>query len=201
MNLTYKTIKNISKGIFKDRNSKFISIAIPVDKVDDIKEHLLKIKKEYHDARHHCYAWKVGVNNPQYRVNDDGEPSNSAGTPIYHRILSNELTNILIVVVRYFGGTKLGIPGLINAYKNAAQNAIDNNEIIEKQICETFFIELNYDKLNTIMKYINETNGNILNQEFTDKCKIKVDIPLNVIDLFEQKLTSLQEIIYKKTDK
>ena len=131
---TYKTIEKPSEGLFKDKGSKFISFAFPVDNEEEIKEIVQSIKKEHHSARHHCYAWRLGADQLLFRANDDGEPSSTAGKPILGQIQSFDLTNILIVVVRYFGGTLLGVSGLINAYRNAALDAINQAEIVEKLV-------------------------------------------------------------------
>ena len=130
----YKTIKSKSEGSYKDKGSKFYAFAYPVTTEDEIKEIQAKLRKEYYDARHHVFAWRLDADKKRFRASDDGEPSNSSGPPILGQIQSYDLTNILIVVIRYFGGTKLGIPGLINAYKTSAKEAIENTEIIEKEV-------------------------------------------------------------------
>ena len=142
MDDTYRTIKRESEGYFRDRGSKFYAFAYPVETEDEVKEHLEELRKKYYDARHHCYAYQLGAEKTSYRINDDGEPSSSAGKPIFGRIQSHDLTNILIVVIRYFGGVKLGVPGLINAYKTAAEEAILKNKIETKTINEVY--ELSY---------------------------------------------------------
>ncbi|MDL2242882.1 YigZ family protein, partial [Bacteroidales bacterium OttesenSCG-928-K03] len=130
---TYKTLAKKSEGYFRDKGSKFIAFAYPINSEEEVKEILNELKKQYYDARHHCYAYRLGVDKDEkYRINEDGEPPGSAAKPIFGQILSYDLTNILIVVIRYFGGTKLGIPGLINAYKTVSKETIANNEIIEK---------------------------------------------------------------------
>jgi uncharacterized YigZ family protein len=131
---SYKTIKKESQGYFKDKGSKFLAFAFPVKSEEEIKEILTRLRKEHHSARHHCYAWRLGSEEITFRANDDGEPSSTAGKPILGQLLSFEVTNILIIVVRYFGGTLLGVSGLINAYKNAAADSLNNAEIIEKII-------------------------------------------------------------------
>jgi len=183
----YLTIKKPEEGFFKDRNSKFLSFIYTVTNEDEIKEIQKKIRKEYHDARHHCFAWKLGMDNNNYRTNDDGEPNNSAGQPIFGQILSNNLTNVLIIVVRYFGGTKLGIPGLINAYKTSSANAINNAEIIEKYICDIYSLEFAYENLNTVMKLIKDNDLQIINQKFDLDCKIELSV----------KKSDTKKILYK----
>jgi len=176
---TYKTIENISEGLFKDRGSKFIAHAIPVNKESQVKEHLSALRKKYHDARHHCYAYQLGFDKSSYRINDDGEPSGTAGKPIFGQILSHDLTNILIVVVRYFGGTKLGIGGLINAYKTSAKDALNNAKIIEKTINEVYEIIYDYPIMNTVKKIIKEENIMQTSQKFDLNCKIIFSIRKN----------------------
>jgi len=167
----YKTIEKPSKEtLFKDRNSKFFGYAFPVKTEEEIKEAIDGLKKKHHAARHFCYAWKIGVENPRFRANDDGEPSNSAGMPIYGQIQSYEVTNVLIVSVRYFGGTKLGVGGLINAYKTSAQLALEASEIVEKTIDVQFQLAFSYDMMNKVMRIIKERKIKITHQEMTLDC-------------------------------
>jgi uncharacterized YigZ family protein len=187
---TYYTIEKKSNGFFKDKGSKFFSFAFHVQNKEDIKRYQQELRKKYHDARHHVYAWRLGIEEDNYRYSDDGEPSNSSGPPILRQIRSYNLTNILIVVIRYFGGTKLGIPGLINAYKTATKDAIDNNLIIEKIIKETYRISFPYENMNTVMRIVKEQNWKQSNQIFETQCQIDVKIELknkiNITALFEQ---------------
>lgn len=166
INDTYKTITEPSPEVlFKDKNSKFFGYAFPVSSEDEVKEHLEDLKKNHHAARHWCYAWQTGKGEqPYYRANDDGEPSNSAGMPIYGQIQSFEVTDVLIVVVRYFGGVKLGVGGLINAYKTAAQMALENANIVTRTINQKFQIEFDYPEMNKVMRVIKENNLNIVDQ-------------------------------------
>ena len=175
----YKTIKTQSTGIFKDRGSKFIALAIPVISENETKEKLEVIRKKYYDATHHCYAYQLGFDKSAYRINDDGEPSGTAGKPIFGQILSNDLTNILIVVIRYYGGTKLGVPGLINAYKTSAAIALENSEIITKIIKEIYEIEYDYLAMNNVMKIIKEEKLEQLENVFDLKCKIVFSVRKN----------------------
>ena len=172
----YKTIAGRSEGLFKDKGSKFISYAIPVFSEDEVKIHLDEIKKEHHKARHHCYAWRIGTEEISYRANDDGEPSSTAGKPILGQLLSYELTNTLIVVVRYFGGTLLGVSGLINAYKNAAADAIQNNNILTKKIKSIFEIRFTYQQLNEVMQIIKNENLNQEHTDFRENCLIRFSV-------------------------
>ena len=168
----YKTITKISEGVFKEKGSKFYAFAYPVTIEEDVKEIQKKLRKKYYDARHHVYAFRLGTDLKKYRCSDDGEPSNSSGPPVLGQIQSNNLTNILIVVIRYFGGTKLGIPGLINAYRTAAADAIDNNTIVEKFEQDIFTIEYGYTVMNNVMKILKEENPKQTNQQFDNTCRI-----------------------------
>jgi uncharacterized YigZ family protein len=176
MDDTYKTIKEKSEGLFKDKGSRFISFAYPVASEEEVKSILQEIKKSHHSARHHCYAWRIGTEKIRFRSNDDGEPSSAAGKPILGQLLSFELTNILIVVVRYFGGTLLGVSGLINAYKTAAADAIINAEIIEKTIESEFEITFTYNQLNDVMQIIKNENLNQVKTDFNEICLIRVSV-------------------------
>jgi uncharacterized YigZ family protein len=191
---TYKTINNSCTAQFKDRGSKFIAYAYPVNSESEIKEILSNLKKEHHTAVHHCYAFRLGADKQAYRVNDDGEPSGTAGKPIFGQIQSHDLTNILIVVVRYFGGTLLGVSGLINAYKTATVEAIKNAEIIEKQVQDVYEIVFDYLEMNNVMKIIKDNNLQILKQEMQEKCLIQLMVRKNdSIKIYEifKKISSL----------
>jgi len=173
---SYRTIKKISQGIYKDKGSRFISFAYPVTDKESVKEIIDNLRKEYHDARHHCYAYMIGHEKMVWRINDDGEPSGTAGRPILGQINSFDLTNILIVVVRYFGGTLLGVPGLINAYRSAAENAIGNSEIIECTVKEYYQITFPYSALNDVMRILKEENVDQSDQLFDLECNIIISI-------------------------
>jgi len=168
----YNTIDSSSEGIYKEKGSKFIAYAYPVYSEDEIKEHIASLKKKYYDARHHCFAWQLGTTGEKYRANDDGEPSGTAGKPILGQIRSFELTNILIVIIRYFGGTKLGTSGLIRAYKEASIDAIKNASIIEKTVNDFYRVEFDYGVMNDIMRIMKEENPNIHKQDFNLRCAI-----------------------------
>ena len=173
----YKTIKKPSaEVIFKDRGSKFLGYAFPIRTEDEVLPIINTLKEKHHKARHWCYAWKLGVDNNLFRANDDGEPNNSAGQPIYGQILSFELTNVLIVVVRYFGGTKLGVGGLINAYKTAAKMALNVSVIIEETIDEHFALNFDYIHMNKVMRLIKEKNINLLKQEMEMDCNFEISV-------------------------
>lgn len=180
MKETYKTVINPSEEtLFKEKGSKFFGYAFPVLNEDEVKECLEELKKKHHTARHFCYAYQIGVENTQYRANDDGEPNNSAGMPIYGQIQSFEVTNILIVSVRYFGGTKLGVGGLISAYKTSAQLALEASEIIEKTIDVHFKLNFNYDLMNAVMRIIKEKNIEIINQKLEMDCQYIISVRKN----------------------
>lgn len=174
---TYKTITKPSKEtLFKDRNSKFFGYAFPVFSEEDIKERLEELRKQHHTARHHCYAWQLGTEKIRFRANDDGEPSNSAGQPIYGQIQSFDVTNVLIVSVRYFGGTKLGVGGLINAYRTSAQLALEASEIVEKTIDIHYKLKFGYDMMNKVQRIIKERNLDIINQKLELDCEYTISV-------------------------
>ncbi|MCB9335575.1 MAG: YigZ family protein [Flavobacteriales bacterium] len=190
MSDAYLTIKKPSEGIYKEKGSKFIAFAYPILSEEDFKEHLQQLKKDYHDARHHCYAFKLGLTENEFRYSDDGEPNNSAGKPIYGQILSNNLTNVGIVVVRYFGGTKLGVGGLITAYKEAAADAINNAKIIEKTVNNYYQVFFDYTIMSEVMNFIKQQDLNVTNQLFENSCLIEFNIRTseagNIIEQFEE---------------
>ena len=194
-NDTYKTINLPSEEVlFKEKNSKFFGYAYPVTTEEEVKEIIEQLKKEHFSARHWCYAYQIGTDKIQYRANDDGEPNNSAGLPIYGQIQSFDVTNILIVVVRYFGGIKLGVGGLISAYKTAAQMALENAVVVEKTINKHFVISFGYANMNKVMRIIKEKNLQITSQKMEMECEIEIAIRKknvqNLMDTFE----SLYEI-------
>ncbi|MDR3047324.1 MAG: YigZ family protein [Bacteroidales bacterium] len=169
---TFKTLKHFSKGFYSEKNSKFIALAYPVTSEAEIKQIQAELKKEYYDARHHCFAYILGADKSALRMNDDGEPSGTAGRPIYGQLLSYDIVNVLIVVVRYFGGTKLGVPGLINAYKMAAKDAIENSEIIEKTVDERYVVSFDYLNMNSVMQILKNEYVKIESQDYEERYKI-----------------------------
>ncbi len=172
---TYNTIKNAVENIlFKEKNSRFIGYAYPITSENEVKTHIDNLKKEHFSARHWCYAYQIGTEAFKFRANDDGEPSNSAGMPIYGQIQSFEITNVLIVVVRYFGGVKLGVGGLISAYKTTAQLTLEEANIIEKTIDKQFKITFDYKNMNKVMRIIKEKNIDIVNQKMELHCEIEI---------------------------
>ncbi|TNJ43113.1 YigZ family protein [Tamlana fucoidanivorans] len=196
---TYRTLKTSPPPIlFKDKNSKFFGYAFPVITETEIKEHIEVLKKEHHAARHWCYAYQLGTETISYRANDDGEPSNSAGMPIYGQIQSFDVTNILIVVVRYFGGVKLGVGGLINAYKTAAQMILEASNIIEKTINIDYIITFEYKNMNTVMRIVKEKQLNITNQKLELNCQITISVRKKEADMVAQTFEKLYEIDIKR---
>lgn len=175
---TYKTIaSSVQEVIFKEKSSKFLGYAFPVTSEEEIKAHLEEVKKAHFSARHWCYAWQLGYGtNQRYRANDDGEPNNTAGIPIYGQIQSFELTNILVIVVRYFGGIKLGVGGLVQAYKTTAQLTLQEAEIEEKLITEELCIHFEYPLMNKVMRIVKEQNLNITQQLLTENCELHLAI-------------------------
>lgn len=174
---TYKTItKPSSETLFKDRGSKFFGYAFPVQNEDDIKECIEKLKKEHHTARHFCYAWQLGKAYEAYRANDDGEPNNSAGMPIYGQLQAFDVTNVLVVSVRYFGGTKLGVGGLIQAYKASAQLALEASRIVKRTIDEEYILKFEYPEMNTVMRIIKDEQLEIIDQKMELACEIKISV-------------------------
>lgn len=192
---TYQTIANASEGHFKDRGSKFIGYAFPIRNEQEAKEALLNVKKEHPSATHHCYAYRLGIDKTAFRINDDGEPSGSAGRPILNQLFSMNVTYVMVIVVRYYGGTMLGIPGLINAYKTATQIAIEQNTLISKTVNDVYEIAFDYLQLNDVMRIIKEENLIIQEQAFDNACIIRLEIRKGSVnkslDLLE-KITSLK---------
>ncbi len=198
---TYLTIENPSKGLFKDKGSKFLSFAFPVTTEQEIREHLDNIKKEYFDARHHCYAYRLGADMKTFRSFDDGEPSSTAGKPILGQISSHGLTNILIVVVRYFGGTLLGVGGLIQAYKNASSDAISNATIIEKEVMDVINITFDYPLQNQVNRILKDHQVKVLKSEFGFNCKLEISCRLKFTSSLIQKIKELLHVEIILNDK
>jgi uncharacterized YigZ family protein len=183
-NDTYKTIENPSEGFFKDRGSKFYSFAYPVRNEEEIKRKLLDLRELHPKAVHHCYAWRLGTDKNHFRANDDGEPSGSAGRPILNTIYSAQLTNLLVVVVRYFGGTLLGVPGLINAYKVSTEAALVDAEVVEKSVMDHYLITFPYEKMNQVMRIVKEMELTIYDQQFDLECQLKAEVRQSLKDSF-----------------
>jgi uncharacterized YigZ family protein len=184
---SYLTIDSASEGLYRDKGSKFLAFAFPVNDEGEIRERLGSLKKQYHDARHYCYAWMLGASMDRFRANDDGEPYNSAGKPILSQIKSFRLTNILVVVIRYFGGTLLGVGGLIKAYKTASNEALQNAIIIEKHVHHVYTVKFYYSEMSLVMKVIKEMKLEPFDQIYEMNCEFKVNVPSSLTGKFTNK--------------
>ncbi|HWR74073.1 MAG TPA: YigZ family protein, partial [Bacteroidales bacterium] len=188
----YKTIAAESKGLFRDRGSRFIAIAKPVTSQEDIKTILEDLRREYHDARHHCFAWMLTPDRQVWRVSDDGEPSGTAGRPIMGQINSHGLTNILVVVIRYFGGTLLGVSGLINAYRSAAEDALANARIIEKHVTESWLVTFPYTSMNDVMKVLKDEGCGQHAHDYTgEKCSAEISFRASKAEIVTGRLQKI----------
>lgn len=188
---TYRTIAKESEGLYKEKGSRFIALAYPVRTEEEVKQHVAEVKKKYYDARHHCYAYILGPNKDAYRQNDDGEPSGTAGRPIHGQLLSNDLTDTLIIVIRYFGGIKLGVSGLINAYKTAAKDALDNNTIVERFVEEDYEIHFPPLGMNKVMQLLKRDTVKITDQQYDTDCIIRFTVQKRDADAL---LEALQKV-------
>lgn len=191
-NDVYRTLEGGSRGLYKEKGSKFIAVATGVTTVDEVRQHLDTLRREFHDARHHCYAYRLGDEPYEFRYQDDGEPSGTAGKPIYGQIQSFELTDVLIVVIRYFGGIKLGTGGLITAYRAAARDAVENGSIVNKIRTSRLEILFDYVKMNDVMRIIKEENIRIVHQESELKCRILLEIRRGNMESVRNKFVSLE---------
>lgn len=199
---SYHTILTTAEGTYKDKGSKFIAIACPAATESEVKDRLAEIRNKYHDARHHCYAYVLGFDKSSSRFNDDGEPSGTAGRPIFGQINSRDLTNTLVVVVRYFGGVKLGVRGLINAYKAATSEALDQTKIITKTVNEVFKLDFEYLKMNSVMKIIKDDKLKIVSQDFQLNCSLEYRVRKNNADLVKEKFLKINglKLNYLRTE-
>lgn len=191
----FYTISKGGEGFYKEKGSKFIGLAFRVKDEDEVKEKLEEVKKHYYDGRHHCYAYILSKD--KLRANDDGEPNHSAGDPILGQIKSKNLTEVLIVVVRYFGGTKLGVPGLINAYKTAAFEALEASNLIEVTIEEIYDIQYGYEITNEVMRLISEFEADIKIQEFTENCTATIGIKQSLKEKFEEEAEKIDGLLFE----
>jgi uncharacterized YigZ family protein len=196
---TYQTIAQPSDGLYKEKGSRFLSFAYPVSNEDEIKSILTNVRKEHFSARHCCYAWSLGLDHVRYRVNDDGEPSGTAGKPIYGQIQSKRLTNILIVVVRYFGGTLLGVSGLIQAYRLAALDAIENAEIVSRTFDHIIDINFDYSAMNNLMLLIKEEQLEIITTHFDLQSVIRIKVRSAKLEEIKGKLTKIEGVAAPET--
>jgi uncharacterized YigZ family protein len=194
---TYKTISAPAEGLFKDKGSKFIAFAYPISSETEVKPILMKLRAEHTKANHFCYAYRLTPDRSVFRINDDGEPSGTAGRPILNVLLSAELTNILVVVVRYFGGTLLGVPGLIGAYKGATAEATGLADIIEKTVNDRYEIRFDYLVMNDVMRLVKEEQLQIIEQQFDNECMISFEVRTSQLNKVLQKLEKLNEIKIK----
>ncbi len=190
----YTTISEPAKGIYKEKGSKFLAFGYPVMEEEQIKHHIQELKQKYYDARHHCYAWQLGLDDNHYRVNDDGEPSGTAGKPIHGQIRSHGVTNLLIVVVRYFGGTKLGTSGLINAYKCATADVLANAKMVEKTINNHYKVQFSYAVMNDVMRVIKEEEPDIINQQFDINCLMQLCVRQSKSGFLIAKLEKIESV-------
>ena len=190
----YYTIEKPSVAEFKDRGSKFIAYAFPIATVNDFKERLAEIKKEHPKATHHCFAYRIGLGGDNFRVSDDGEPSGSAGRPILGQLDSKQVINVLIIVVRYFGGTQLGIPGLINAYKTAAALALQVTPVVQKPVLVYYKLQFDYTQMNEVMKIVKQFDCRIEQQELQLFCSVEIGIPKNRLDEVLFKLENTRSV-------
>jgi uncharacterized YigZ family protein len=194
----YYTIEKTSEAEFKDRGSKFIATAFPIASVDEVKACLNKVKTEHPKASHHCFAWRLGLDGNSFRVSDDGEPSGSAGRPILGQIDSKEITNTLIVVTRYFGGTLLGVPGLINAYKTAASLTLQITPVVQKQVEAPYRVQFDYTIMNQVMMIVKQFNCTVISQDMQLFCMMTIGIPKNRMDEVLYRLKDMQNVTVEK---
>ena len=189
---SYKSIAAPSEGLFKDNGSRFIARAYPVETEEEVKEIVAGLKKEYYDARHHVYAYRLGDKGDKFRANDDGEPSGSSGRPVLGQIDSNNLSDILVVVIRYFGGIKLGIPGLIRAYKTSTADALANAEIVEKIASKRYKVTFGYMSMNSVMKVFKDMGLEQKNQKFDMECSLETNVRLSLVDSFLERMGDVE---------
>ncbi len=190
----FRTIGESAEGIYKEKGSKFLAFAYPVTSEEEIKNILVDLRGKYYDARHHCYAYRLGADKQQFRANDDGEPSSTGGKPILGQIVSNDLTNILIVVVRYFGGIKLGVSGLINAYRTAAAAAIAQAVIVEKTVERIFHIRFDYLVMNEVMRIVKDENIQVIKRDFDTECRMVLSVRRSNAVRIRERLTQITSL-------
>ena len=189
---SYRSIAQESRGLFKDNGSRFIAHAYPVETEEEVKEIVAALKKEYYDARHHVYAYRLGYKGDRFRANDDGEPSGSSGRPVLGQIDSYGLSDVLVVVVRYFGGIKLGIPGLIRAYRTSTADALANAEIIEKIASKMYRVHFGYMSMNSVMKVFKDMGLEQKNQKFDMECTMDTSVRLSQVDTFLERMNDVE---------
>ncbi len=192
----YQTVSKYSESIYKDKGSKFIACLQKVESIEEFKVFLIETKKKYPMAVHYCFAYRIGYDKSIFRANDDGEPSGSAGKPIYNQLLAFDLTNVAIIVVRYFGGSLLGVPGLINAYKQSSIDAIKENEIVIKDILELAKIEFSFEKMNEVMKVIKENKIKITEQGANEKYELNIEVPFSTLSKSKEAFNKIESLVY-----
>lgn len=185
---TYKSISSVSEGVFRDKGSRFIAKAYPVESEEEVKAIVDSLRKEYHDARHHCYAYRIGLGGTLWRANDDGEPSGSAGRQILGQIDSAGLSDVLVVVIRYFGGILLGVPGLIRAYRTSTAEAISAAGVVEKTAALSYSLDFPYEMMPDVMKVLKDLSLEKRGMEFGERCRLETSVRLNLVDIFLDKL-------------
>jgi len=193
----YQTVDQVYEGTFRDKGSKFIAYLCPTKNENELKKYLAQYKAEHPKARHHCWAWRPDTNRNHFKLSDDGEPAGTAGRPILNTLLSHNLSKVAVIVVRYFGGTLLGVPGLINAYKMATQEAVLAANIITKTIKDVYELEFEYLQLNEVMRLIKEEQLHICEQNFDNLCLIKLEIDQSKVNLLSSKLDKIEKLSYK----
>lgn len=194
----YKTLESEAISIFRDKGSKFIAYGYPLADEAEVKIIVDKLRKEHHSARHWCFAWRLGIDGKRYRANDDGEPSGSAGRPILGQLLSYEVTDILVVVVRYFGGTLLGVPGLINAYKSSTSMVLEEGNIVERTIQSIIKIKFDYIVMNSVMKIIKDHNLKMVDSLYDNLCTITLSVDLSKSDLVRSYLEKVESLVFEE---
>ena len=194
---TFRTITGMSQGEYKEKGSRFYAFAFPVTNPEEVQGHLLDLKKQHHKARHHCFAYRLGPQGKEFRAYDDGEPKHSAGDPILGQILSFELTDVLIVVIRYFGGTKLGISGLIGAYREAARQALQAGTIAEKEVFQLLLVTFLYPEMNRVMRLVKELRLTMVEQHFEHSCELTLQVPESKIDQVKGQLEQMKLIKFR----
>ncbi len=192
---TYKTILTSAESIYKEKSSKFLIYAYHVESEEEVKAYLEPLRKLHYDATHHCYAWRIGFRGEKFRANDDGEPSSTAGKPILGQLISHEVTNCLIVVVRYFGGTKLGVSGLIEAYRDSAAQVIEEAEVVELTIDVTLDVEFSYLSMNSVMRIVKEEQPRIVEQHFDNLCRMRLAVRESKSEVLISKLKKVEGAI------
>lgn len=191
---TYNTIKHSTEALFKDRGSKFLAFAYPISNEQDVKKHLDTLRGLHPKANHHCYAYRLGTDRSQFRVNDDGEPSGSAGRPILNVLLSKDVTNVLVVVVRYFGGTLLGVPGLINAYKSATVEVLAEAVFVQKTVNDIYEVSFDFEAMNDVMKVVKEFGLKISNQTYDNRCAFTIEVRKSMLNQVLGKMEKIDSL-------